>query len=406
MLLLVAALCHAYRIGRTRNGDDNAVLSSPVLPSTPAIDSRESAYSGKQSGDKGKGVRLVKTLVGKTIPNLTFSCTCDDSFQRVHDAPSGNWTNLTDEELVELDSLNSLLGISESFVPNPLGYFRWNRPGPLQQYRGALPFTRLGFDPVCDKWTTFSSSGPWFRDTYQSASCGSLPRERALAFVLANVLSSFGKLTRLHESSPNQFGLSARLQNILHSAYIGTQYFPTIPCGQHLPQNSTDIAMDLEEQCLSDRSIDVVVTQDVFEHIYDASSAFQEIARTLKERGVHAFTVPTPAKQLATFVAAERKTPNIQLNSPPEVHGNPVEHGGALLTRQWGYDIVDFIERTTGMLTYIIYVESPILGIEHAEYREVFISYKPETGVEDIFDSFLFGQSCEKRSLICTVADL
>lgn len=121
-------------------------------------------------------------------------------------------------------------------------------------------------------------------------------------------------------------------------------------CGRH-PPDSTEIALDLENQCVADQSFDVVVTQDVFEHIYDATSAFREIARSLKPSGVHVFTVPTTSKNLTTFVAAERTERGIQLNSPPEIHGNPVESGGSLLTRQWGYDIVDFIERSTGMST-------------------------------------------------------
>lgn len=56
--------------------------------------------------------------------------------------------------------------------------------------------------------------------------------------------------------------------------------------------------------------------------------------------------------------------------------GNPMG-GGSLLTRQWGYDIIDFIYNTTGMITYIYYVNSVILGIEDAEYREVYVSIKP-----------------------------
>jgi 2-polyprenyl-3-methyl-5-hydroxy-6-metoxy-1,4-benzoquinol methylase len=42
---------------------------------------------------------------------------------------------------------------------------------------------------------------------------------------------------------------------------------------------------DLERQTYADGSFDVVITQDVMEHIYDPSSAFREIARTLRPVG-------------------------------------------------------------------------------------------------------------------------
>jgi len=36
--------------------------------------------------------------------------------------------------------------------------------------------------------------------------------------------------------------------------------------------------------------------------------------------------------------------------------------GVTLLTRQWGYDIMDAIKIATGMETYVFYVDSAVLG--------------------------------------------
>ena len=36
--------------------------------------------------------------------------------------------------------------------------------------------------------------------------------------------------------------------------------------------------------------------------------------------------------------------------------------GVTLLTRQWGYDIIDAIKVATGMETYVFYVDSAVLG--------------------------------------------
>jgi hypothetical protein len=39
--------------------------------------------------------------------------------------------------------------------------------------------------------------------------------------------------------------------------------------------------------------------------------------------------------------------------------------GGSLLVRQWGFDIVDMIRTISGMSTYIFYVDSEILALDH-----------------------------------------
>ena len=74
------------------------------------------------------------------------------------------------------------------------------------------------------------------------------------------------------------------------------------------------------------------MTQDVLDHIYNATAVFQEIQRTLVPGGIHIFTVPTTSKQFPTFQAVSRmnqstsssstsKQSTIMLHSYPEMHG-------------------------------------------------------------------------------------
>ncbi len=41
---------------------------------------------------------------------------------------------------------------------------------------------------------------------------------------------------------------------------------------------------DLENQTFQNESFDIVITQDVMEHIYDPGKAFAEVARTFKKK--------------------------------------------------------------------------------------------------------------------------
>ncbi|MDR0583764.1 MAG: class I SAM-dependent methyltransferase [Treponema sp.] len=46
---------------------------------------------------------------------------------------------------------------------------------------------------------------------------------------------------------------------------------------------------NLEEQTFSDEMFELIITQDVFEHVYNPEKAFSEIARTLK-KAAHIFS--------------------------------------------------------------------------------------------------------------------
>ena len=60
----------------------------------------------------------------------------------------------------------------------------------------------------------------------------------------------------------------------------------------------------------------------------------------------------------------------------PEYHGNPVSEEGSLVTMHWGYDICDYIFRSSGLFTQMIYIDAIDLGIR-AEFIEVLITRKP-----------------------------
>lgn len=136
---------------------------------------------------------------------------------------------------------------------------------------------------------------------------------------------------------------------------------------------------DLERQTYADNSFDIVITQDVMEHVYDPARAFQEIARTLKPGGSHVFSVPLVNKHQPTQIWATRNpdgSPNFL--HEPDYHGNPVDPRGSPVTMRWGYDIVDFIKKESGLDTSIEYIDDLNFGIR-AEYIEILVTRKPMT---------------------------
>jgi SAM-dependent methyltransferase len=131
---------------------------------------------------------------------------------------------------------------------------------------------------------------------------------------------------------------------------------------------------NLEHQTFDNDSFDLVVTQDVFEHVLHPDQGFREIARTLRRGGAHVFTVPWYYWK-RTLVRAQEKHGVIEYLEPPEYHGNPISAEGSLVVREWGFDLADYIKQNSGMDTMAIRIENPNKGIE-AEFIEVFISRK------------------------------
>jgi SAM-dependent methyltransferase len=181
----------------------------------------------------------------------------------------------------------------------------------------------------------------------------------------------------VHESSPGNRGASLKLQAQAHS-YIGSQYYPDIPCGEtHHGWRSEN----LERLTFADSSIDLHVTQDVLEHVFDAEATFREIARTLRPGGMHIFTTPLVNKERPTEVCAKlRPDGSIEHLREPEYHGNPVSEKGSLVTYHWGYDICEFIFRSSGLFTEMVYLDMLEHGIR-AEFIEVLVTRKPKSGM-------------------------
>lgn len=126
----------------------------------------------------------------------------------------------------------------------------------------------------------------------------------------------------------------------------------------------------------ADRSIDVHITQDVMEHVLRPDKVFREIERTLKPGGVHVFTVPLVNKDMASRKRVElSEAGELIYLEPPQYHGNPVDSRGSLVTMDWGFDIVEHIERACGLRTEIVRLDDLSQGIR-AEYIEVLVTRK------------------------------
>lgn len=226
-----------------------------------------------------------------------------------------------------------------------------------------------GYCPICNAPTIFVTRDRWLRDYYQCIRCASIPRWRALIQVLQTHFPDWRK-HRIHESSPG--GASSEKLRRECTNYVATHFFPEIPAGQIKHGYRSE---NLECQTFETGEFDLVITQDVLEHVLNPARAFKEIARTLKHDGAHLFTVPW-YYQKKTLTRAVQEEGKIRYLVEPDYHGNPIDANGSLVVTEWGWDLCDFIYRESGLTTVVIRMRDRYFGID-GEFIEVFISRKP-----------------------------
>lgn len=225
-----------------------------------------------------------------------------------------------------------------------------------------------GTCPVCETTRGFESPDGWYRDHLLCRSCGSLPRERALAWALERFRPGWRDLA-IHESSPADRGISQKLARDC-KGYIGSQFFPDVARGEMRGAMRSE---DLEALTFADESLDLHVHLDVMEHVNRPDLCFREMARTLRPGGAVIFTTPLFAARAATARRAVYFPDGVEHLAEPEYHGNPIDASGALVTFHYGQDLSDLIRAWVPAFSVCrIDLNAPEIGVL-GEFRDVFL---------------------------------
>lgn len=229
-----------------------------------------------------------------------------------------------------------------------------------------------GYCQICEDKTIFRSKDSWLRDHFFCERCRSIPRERGLMYVLNLLYPGWRKL-KIHESSPVDRGTSLKIRREC-PGYVASHFDPNIPFGTTHPSGKYR-SEDLEHQTFEDETFDVVITQDVFEHLFNPDLAIREIARTLRPSGAHIGTVPLVRREQPSRRRARLSEGQIIHELPAEYHGNPLSPDGSLVTVDWGFDIADYLSHVSGMSTSLFFIDDLHLGLK-AQYLEVLVCRK------------------------------
>lgn len=215
---------------------------------------------------------------------------------------------------------------------------------------------RVGFCPICEGKSVFFALGPWLREDLKCARCRSSSRQRALIDYVSRMVPA---LEELHVYEPAPTRPTTEYFKRRSARYTWSQYSPD--AAGH--QAGNPLNQDLQSLKIPDNAFDLVISQDVFEHIAEPRKAFAGIARVLKPGGAHIFTIPWYGDQL-TETRARVLGDEFEHLHPPEYHSDPNTQDGALVFTRFGSDIEKIISDSSGMATSVNEVNDPGKGIK------------------------------------------
>lgn len=186
---------------------------------------------------------------------------------------------------------------------------------------------------ICGSYTDFATvdGGTLYREAICCV-CGASIRNSDMARTMVKVLTGIdaplvGSLKKLKSFRILEASTYGPLNNLLKKLpyYTCFEYFENVPPGQMV---GDVLCNDLEQLSFPGESFDLIITQDVLEHVANPVKALLEINRVLKHGGCHIFTVP---------LHEGRKSLN-RAGLSPVYHGDPLRSSGAFVYTDWGDD--------------------------------------------------------------------
>jgi SAM-dependent methyltransferase len=192
------------------------------------------------------------------------------------------------------------------------------------------------------------------------------------------------------EAVTKSFSTMSRIfKHVTGSEYLGGDHV----CGKNYVINGVDIVhQDLTKLSFDDEQFNIVISQEVFEHIPDYNKSFQECYRVLAEGGKLIFTVPFFWNNDKTEIIAHYNSQGIIVThdgEPPEIHGNPVGDG-AVCFQHFSWDILDDL-RTCGFIEVYAYTYSSVLNGHYSDYHPGFVFYAKKCRQGDEATSYVGG---------------
>lgn len=208
---------------------------------------------------------------------------------------------------------------------------------------------RFGYCPACGHHTVFRSFAPLDfpckRNDFICQECGSVGRNRHIALAVLGEFKSRTDAVSLKDFSVSFDGsiyITCVKEAVFQALKDGknvtsSEYVDGVPSGEY---HNGVLCQDIQKTTFPDGSFDLVITEDVLEHVPEPKQAFAEIRRILKPGGFHISTIPVNWGRDTTAARAKIVDGEIVHLMEPEYHGDPFRTDGILAFTDYGRDLV------------------------------------------------------------------
>ena len=232
-------------------------------------------------------------------------------------------------------------------------------------------FAVSGFCVPCNKNVSFlvdmQSGGqrhangwmPNWRERLECPLCRMNNRQRLVATLLKQALSDRQgqQIYLMEQVTPiyNWAVATFKQHTVIGSEYLGHEY----PGGTVIKGIRHE---DVENLSFANGQLDMIVSNDVFEHVPNPAKAFAECARVLKAGGVMLAAIPFHSDKDESVIRARLNSGQLENILPPAFHGNPVSADGSLVFTDFGWDLLATMKEAGFLDVTVDVYAAPELG--------------------------------------------
>jgi len=239
----------------------------------------------------------------------------------------------------------------------------------------------IGYCEVCKKATKFNFKKRLltpenlnFRGNFHCQHCGLGNRKRFLLSYLEKTLkdSEPDSTVYLYEQATSWFTHAKIFKdiNLIGSEFMGYDKKSGEIINGFRHEDATNLSFENE-------SIDIIASNDVYEHVQDINKALREAHRVLKKNGTLVISVPFFSNEGKTIKRSILENGKIKYLLPPVYHENTIsKKKDSLVFYDYAWDLLDFIKDAGFSDAYMLGYYSMFFGYIGDGLQFIFIAKK------------------------------
>lgn len=179
---------------------------------------------------------------------------------------------------------------------------------------------------------------PNYRERLECAGCRLNNRQRVIAALMRQRLDGRAEPADVYLMEAVTPVYQWAAQTFSAHRVRGSEYLtPTAPSGTVIDGIRHE---DVQAMSFADESLDLIVSNDVFEHVPDPWQGLRECARVLRRGGELLMSIPFDPGAQDSRARAVLRADGVEHLAPPLFHGNPVSADGSLVFTDFGWDVI------------------------------------------------------------------